>query len=306
MKYRPLILIAAFGMMLVACGPKSEEQAAKVESGPEIPIQSGQVLSADETPIFYESTGSGKTALVFVHGWCCDHTYWSEQVDRFSGDYQVVTLDLAGHGESGLNRTDWTASRFAEDVVAVADHLNLNRIVLIGHSMGGTVVVEVAARMPERVAGLVAVDTLQNVERKWSEEDFNAFVGPMEADFVKTTTEFVTKGLFTEDADPELANRVATNMAQCPPEIGVAMMRAMFNQDIKPVLDTLDIPIRLINSDLYPTDMEANRRHMKDAELILLDGLGHFPQMEDPERFNDALQRVVDDILRTGPERQNP
>ncbi len=299
MKYRLYILIAALGVMLTACSPKAEEQAASVESGPAITTQSGQVISADETPIYYESTGTGDTALVFVHGWCCDHSYWREQIDRFAGDYQVVTLDLAGHGESGRNRTEWTASRFAEDVVAVADHLKLTRMVLIGHSMGGTVVVEAAGRMPERVLGLVAVDTLQNVERKWSEDDFNRFIEPMEDDFVKTTTEFVTKGLFTADADPELANRVAADMAQCPPEIGVAMMRGMFNHDIKPVLDTLDMPIRLINSDLYPTDMEANRRHMKDAELILLNGLGHFPQLEDPQRFNDTLQQVLDSQVQT-------
>ncbi len=301
MKYRLFILLTSLTVILAACGPNSGEQAASVESGPVIRTQSGQTLSADETPIYYESTGSGETALVFVHGWCCDHTYWNDQIDRFSGDYQVVTLDLAGHGESGQNRTEWTAPRFAEDVVAVADHLKLNRMVLIGHSMGGTVVVEAAARMPNRVMGIVAVDTLQNVERKWSEEEFNRFIEPMEADFVKTTTEFVVKGLFTADADPELANRVATDMSQCPPAIGVAMMRAMFNHDITPVLDTLDIPIRLINSDLYPTDMEANKRHMKDAKLILLDGLGHFPQMEDPPRFNDALQNILEELATTKP-----
>ena len=94
------------------------------------------VLSSDNVPIYYEVQGDGEPALVFIHGWCCDRSYWREQMGEFAQQYKVVTVDLAGHGESGLDRKAWTMSAFGEDVVAVVESLGLDKVVLIGHSMG--------------------------------------------------------------------------------------------------------------------------------------------------------------------------
>ncbi len=93
--------------------------------------------SADGIPLAYEVHGTGRPALVFVHGWSCDRRYWSKQIDYFAQRYQVVVLDLAGHGESGLGRRAWTIPAFGQDVVAVVEKLGLKEAVLIGHSMGG-------------------------------------------------------------------------------------------------------------------------------------------------------------------------
>ena len=77
--------------------------------------------STDGIPLSYEVHGTGLPALVFVHGWSCDRTYWSKQLDHFAQKYQVVALDLAGHGESGFGREAWTMSAFGSDVVAVVE-----------------------------------------------------------------------------------------------------------------------------------------------------------------------------------------
>lgn len=72
----------------------------------------GEVPSADGIPVRYEVHGAGPPALVFVHGWSCDRDYWRGQVEHFAGRYRVVTVDLAGHGESGggphHRRWPWT------------------------------------------------------------------------------------------------------------------------------------------------------------------------------------------------------
>src|SRR5262245_20922964 len=78
--------------------------------------QKGTVRSRDGLNIVYEVRGRGDTALVFLHGWCGDREYWKHQVDAFAGDYRVVALDQAGHGESGKNRKRWSVSGLAEDV----------------------------------------------------------------------------------------------------------------------------------------------------------------------------------------------
>ena len=118
-----------------------------------------QVQSADGVPIHYDVQGNGPPALLFVHGWCCDHHVWDGQVDHFAPHYTVVRPDLAGHGASGRDRAHWTMEAFGGDVAAVVEQLGLDQVVLIGHSMGGAVIVEAARRLPDAVIGLVGADT---------------------------------------------------------------------------------------------------------------------------------------------------
>jgi pimeloyl-ACP methyl ester carboxylesterase len=93
------------------------------------------VSSFDGVPISYEVHGSGKPALVFVHGWSCDRSYWDAQRIPLSNHYQIVTVDLAGHGQSGMGREEWTIASYGEDVAAVVKELDLENAILIGHSM---------------------------------------------------------------------------------------------------------------------------------------------------------------------------
>ena len=102
------------------------------------------VPSIDGIPIAYEVHGQAEPALVLVHGWSCDRSYWKEQVDYLSPQYRLVLVDLAGHGESGAGRKDYTMASFGADVAAVVDSLKLQKVVLAGHSMGGDVVIEAA------------------------------------------------------------------------------------------------------------------------------------------------------------------
>jgi pimeloyl-ACP methyl ester carboxylesterase len=73
----------------------------------------GVAYSADGVSIHYRVAGHGRTALVFVHGWCGEQGHWDEQIAAFSPNYTVVTIDIAGHGASGTNRTEWTMEAFA-------------------------------------------------------------------------------------------------------------------------------------------------------------------------------------------------
>ena len=91
------------------------------------------VRSGDGVPLAFEVHGAGAPALVFVHGWSCDRSYWRGQLRPLAARYRTVAVDLAGHGESGLGRRAWTMAAFGEDVVAVVEQLGLVQLVLIGH-----------------------------------------------------------------------------------------------------------------------------------------------------------------------------
>src|SRR3970282_656221 len=123
--YRILVAttLTTAALLLGACAPKA-------------PV-TGTVTAADQVAIKYETSGRGEPALVFVHCWTCTRGYWDKQAEHFAKSHQVVRLDLAGHGESGRERKDYTVEAFGGDVAAVVEKLGLKRVVLIGYSIGG-------------------------------------------------------------------------------------------------------------------------------------------------------------------------
>jgi pimeloyl-ACP methyl ester carboxylesterase len=110
--------------------------------------------------IQYRLYGGGDALVVLVHGWSCDSNYWQAQLPALREHYAVATVDLAGHGGSGANRASWSMADFGDDVVRVVNALpDYQKVVLVGHSMGGPVAVEAARRLKGRVAGIIGVDT---------------------------------------------------------------------------------------------------------------------------------------------------
>jgi pimeloyl-ACP methyl ester carboxylesterase len=254
-------------------------------------------VSADGVPIAFQVQGSGTPALVFVHGWCCDKSYWDAQVPYFSKTHKVVTIDLAGHGESGLGREAYAMEAFGEDVVAVVDKLGLDKVVLIGHSMGGPVILEAALRMPGRVTGLIVADMFNNVEQKFQMDELLA---SLRANFPETTVGFV-RSMFTPDADSVLVEKIAADMSSAPPEVGVSAMEELtiyWNNKLTRALRQVQAPVRCINSAMYPSNVEVGQRYASSFEAVDMSGVGHFVMNEDPETFNRLLDQAVAEFVR--------
>jgi pimeloyl-ACP methyl ester carboxylesterase len=253
----------------------------------------GTVRSADGVEVRYESYGSGAPALVFVHGWSCDRTYWRGQVGAFADRYRVVIVDLAGHGASGQNRQVYSMGSFGADVAAVITRLDLPEVLLIGHSMGGDVVVEAARRLPGRVTGLVWVDVYSTLGEAVMDDDAVAkFIAPFEADFATATRDLVRR-MFAAGSPPEVVEWVVADMAAAPPRIALDTMRhAVSNEPAAMAgMREVGLPIVAINPDNGHTDAESLRRF--GVEAVVMPGVGHFPMLEDPQVFNRLLQTAV-------------
>jgi pimeloyl-ACP methyl ester carboxylesterase len=254
-------------------------------------IVRGTALSSDGISIRYEVHGSEGRPLVFVHGWSCDRRYWRGQIEHFAPEQRVVTLDLAGHGESGSGRERWTMPAFGEDVVAVVEKLGFEDIVLVGHSMGGDVIVEAALRLRGRVTALVWVDVYSKLGD--SSRDTDAFMEPFQRDFVAATRDFVERRLFTPESDRHLVEWIAADMSSAPPDVALdALKHTITNADaVLSGLRELNLPFFAINPDSGATDVESLRRH--GVEPVLMPGVAHFPMMEDPHGFNRLLREVL-------------
>jgi pimeloyl-ACP methyl ester carboxylesterase len=256
--------------------------------------------SADGVPIAYQVLGKGDTTLIFVHGWSCDSRYWQQQIDAFAKKYEVVTIDLAGHGHSGLGRTDYTMQSFGSDVKAVADAVAAGKIILIGHSMGGIVIAEAAALLPGRVIGIIGIDTIENVEIPITQQQVDTYTSAFEKGFPAAARPFIAS-MLVKDTDPALASWITEDVAAAPPAVGISALNEMMGMyvrgEIPKLFDGLSIPVRCVSSDLWPIDYEANRRHMSSFDAKVLKGRGHFLMLEKPAEFNKLLKQTIEELV---------
>ncbi len=282
MKKFPVFLLAGLASVLLAASP--------------LPAQQQTAVSADGVKIAYTVTGKGEPTLVFVHGWCCDQTVWKKQVDFFSKTNQVITLDLAGHGLSGKDRKDYTFPAFGQDVAAVVKACGAKRVILIGHSMSGIVILEAEKILKDSVIGLVGIDTLQNVEHRFTDEQKQQNLAPMKADFKKASDGFV-RTMFPPTADPALVNEVAGKMSSADPAMGVQVMERIMNTDTAPLLAGAKAPVWSLNADLWPSAPEINQKYAPTYQMRIISGVGHFLMLEKPADFNAQLNDIVSRLV---------
>lgn len=294
---RWILLLLSF--CLFACGLANESSTPEPETEtPEVVEES--VDSADGVSIAYDVRGTGDTALVFVHCWGCDRSLWRGQVDTFSGDYRVVTLDLAGHGDSGSDRETWTLGHLAEDVLAVVESLGLDRVILVGHSLGGPVSLEAARSMPDRVEGVVCADTLHDVTFELPEETVEQMMAGLENDYEASMRGFITSAM--SGADPEVVDFVIERALAADREAVIAIAGTFRQFVLRDALAAADVPVRCINAQPNPpmvpeTNVEANREYA-DFDAVIMEDVGHFLHLEKPGAFNEALREVLAELER--------
>jgi pimeloyl-ACP methyl ester carboxylesterase len=257
------------------------------------------VIAADGIHVQYHVYGAGEPALVFIHGWSCDSNYWREQVPEFKKKYTVVTVDLAGHGGTDANRTDWSMARFGQDVATAVAAVPNRQVILVGHSMGGPVAIEAARLLKGRVIGIIGVDTFKTIGAPLpSSAQLDAILKPFEANFLGHTREMVATHFFAPGADPQLAQKIAYDMSLSPPRVAIPALRAVLGYDFSAPLKEVAVPIVAINSDLgEPVNELRIRKVLPGFRAVVLPSAGHFLMMEDPARFNPALEAEIQGIL---------
>lgn len=253
------------------------------------------VAAPDGVPIHYSVQGKGEPTLVFIHCGGCDRHVWDNQVPVFAKNYRVVTIDLPGHGESGQGRKNWSIESFADDVNTVITKLKLKRVVLVGSSMGGPIAVEATRRMPGRVQAIVPVDIFQNVETKVDPAQLEQVFKQLRADYKGAITGFLNQLLFSPNTPAAVKNRIISEATSRPPELAIAVLEGI-SYNSAPALREIKVPIRAINGDLNPTNLEVNRKYAPQFDAVIIKGSGHYPMLENPERFNELLMDILHNL----------
>lgn len=302
-----LTLILAALVLLVSCGrsnmpaPAARPEAGAYAGSGAASALEGEpqiVTESDGSHIEYRVYGHGEPAIVLIHGWATDANYWNAQLGPLKARYSVVVPDLAGHGASSRNRTDWSMGNYGEDVASVVRRIPNQQVILVGHSMGGVVALEATRRIGDRVIGIIAVDALRSIGLPpISQREIDIRLAPFRADFVGQTRKYVTESLFQKGADRALMQKIAYDMSLEPPDVAVASMQALLGLDLAPVLADIHVPVLAINSDLAPTDEARIRKSLPDFKADVLPHTGHFLMMEAPQQFNPILLRDIETLV---------
>jgi pimeloyl-ACP methyl ester carboxylesterase len=284
------LLFTGLILWFSSCNEKAE---------PDFPLSGiEKAVSEDGVGIYYKIKGVGNYSLVFVHGWCNDMSYWENQIPAFSSGYKVITLDLAGHGISGKEREFWTMEAFGKDVASVIKREGLENIILIGHGMGGAVILEAAGLVPERIIGLVGIDTFKDhYMRKYSDEQVEFFLKPWREDFERRMREYAVETFFHNKVDQELMKKVIIDMRESQPEKSLNMLEHLLRYDGSQAFKEIKVPIQCINSKLRDTAYEIATQNAASFDWIYQTGAGHFLMLENPDFFNRLLATTLEDII---------
>lgn len=267
--------------------------------GSEAGAQSQEVVSGNDT-ISYVAFGQGNTTLLLVHGWSNNRTFWEPHLSALSRSHRVVTLDLASFGESTSHRTNWTIENFADDAEAVLDQIKAEKVVVVGFSMGGAVVTELASRGRDEVIGVVLVDILQDPEQQPTDEFMEGYIEGLAENWHSETN---LRNLFSAEASPTLVRRYLSRTPAVVPDPWWEAMRNLLlwiRSDLRPTLRRVEVPIAAINSDRPATDVEAWRQYVPTFSVHLLGPVNHLGAIwERVDEFDRALIDFVEAFSRS-------
>jgi 3-oxoadipate enol-lactonase len=245
----------------------------------------------------YDEAGSGD-CVVLIHGHPFDRTLWRPQLTTLCDEFRVVAPDLRGFGHSPVTPHLVTMRELAADVEELLGALGIERAAAIGLSMGGLVTMELAAAQPERywALGLVATTTEPPTpaERVARRERADA----VERGGMQVLLDHMRTGVYGPDCPAAVRERVDAMMSAAPPAGAAAALRGRAERpDYRPLLAGLDIPAFVCAGSADPwSNQEVTDEiiaHLKRSEPIVIDGVGHLPNLEAEDEFNEALRAFL-------------
>lgn len=246
----------------------------------------------DTVALRYVEAGSGSPPLLFVHGWCCDHSHWRGQLPDFSAAHRCVAIDLRGHGDSDKPDEDYTIGRFVDDVAWLIEEVQIDTPVLIGHSMGGCIGLNLAHRYPDLLRALVMVDSPVIPIGKALRPQLNAILaGFKSSGYKETAATFVRSFMFNERSDLALCDDVVAGMSTAPQRLMHTAIDSLLSEENLPA-GPIPVPslfIRAVTQTASAKEISSRYGGLPVVEVHA----AHFLQLERPVETNRILHEFL-------------
>jgi pimeloyl-ACP methyl ester carboxylesterase len=247
----------------------------------------------DGVALYYEDVSQGEPPILLVHGWTCDHTYFAPQAEHFAPNHRVVSVDLRGHGQSDKPEQDYTMAAFADDLAWLCGELGLSKPVVIGHSMGGVIALELAARHPDLPSAIVAVDSPLVPPQALKDGIAEVVTGLKSPAYREVSQQFVGNMLFIEGDDSELKARVVEGMSSAPQHVMVSALEQIFTWDGEAAARACKVPTLNLIASRPLLDVARFSELCPQAVHGQTVGAGHFHQLLVPDQVNAMIDRFL-------------
>ena len=271
-------------------------------------------MSSDETDRATEAYGSRADvystergegpAVVFAHGTLMDRTMFDPQLDAFGDEYRCLAYDLRARTDQ--YDTEYDLYDLADDAVALMDAKGIESCVFVGMSMGGFTALRLADRYPERVDGLVLVDSDAVTHDESDREQYGQMVeatrehGRPSQNLV-SIVEHILFGATTNETDPELVKRWSDRWRSYPGEAVYREVHSWLDRpDFTDACADIDVPVLAIHGEedtsIEMEKAEATVAALPNARLEPIPEAGHSSNLENPEAANAAIREFLTDV----------
>jgi sigma-B regulation protein RsbQ len=244
--------------------------------------------------------------MLFAHGFGCDQTMWREVWPRFADRHRIVLFDHVGAGGSDLDAYDIdrhsSLTGYADDMLGICAELELSDVIFVGHSVAAMIGVLAAAKEPERFARLVLVGPSPRYVDDdgyvggFSREDIEALLEAMDGNYLGWSAQMAPVIMGNQER-PELGEELTNSFCRTDPEIARRFARVTFLSDNRGDLARVDTPSLVLQCRDDAIAPESVGRFvataMPDAQLVLLDAVGHCPNLSAPEETAEAIAEFL-------------
>ena len=267
----------------------------------------------DGVDVAYDDRGTGATALVLLHGFPYDRTIWEPVFAGLARRVRVIRIDLRGSGESGCGVGPALMETLAGDVFGILDALDVERVVLAGHSLGGYVALAYFRMYAERVAGLALITSVVGADSPERARERDAQAAAVDAEGVQALQAIVDRSFAPVFAlaNPAVVEHVRAIVARQNPAGAAAQIIGMKERlDSADLLADIAVPTLVVAGGSDPLVVPAlaarTAEALSDCELVVLPDVAHLPMFEAPGGLTTALERLVERVrLREGASRQS-
>jgi pimeloyl-ACP methyl ester carboxylesterase len=254
--------------------------------------------------VSFERWGEGGFTLVFLHGFACDRSDWNAQTEVLAERFRLVAFDLPGHGQS-MPRGSPTTEVIAQTLGEIIGRWDERGLVLVGHSLGCRIALEIYRQRPASIRGLVLLDNGE-VGHGDPARTVSLFDEQIRTLGVEGLLRAGFEGMFVRESDPNLRQRVLERVTKIDAGFAEALLRDAVRwgaYNAPQILAAVRVPVLLLQSTARDENnhwralkpgmttpwTELVTQSVEDVELCIVPGVGHFLQIEAPEAINGAI-----------------
>ena len=254
-------------------------------------------LHTNDIDLYYEMTGQGQPVLL-IHGLGSGARDWEKQSSVFSEQYQVVTFDLRGHGQSQKPPGPYSMSLFANDAAELVKSLGISPVHVVGISLGGMIAFQLAVDCPELVRSLVIVNTGPEVVVRTMKDRWNVFLrfAIVRLLGMRKMGEVLSRRLFPKPDQADIQKLFVERWAENDTRAYLDTLRAIVGWSVMEHIHKIDIPTLVVAADGDYTPLSAKEaliHKMPQAELVVIPDSRHATPVDSPEKFNETVMSFL-------------